>query len=600
MFRKTPLTSLAILVTLAVVVFSIFSEKNWNKDGAVISGDAKVYYLYLPAIFINNDLDLENLDPYLRGNNQLVWYNETVDGKRYIKGTYGMAFMYSPFFFAGHALAAALGEPMDGFSYPYTFCLSFSGLIYLLIGLVFLSKLLLRYFRDHVVAVTLLVIVLGTNALFYFSGHMMYTHGPNFMLLSIILYASMMWFDTHRWKWTIAIGVCGALITLIRPIDILFVLFLPLLGVVSMESLKARLKEMWAKRMHFVVIGVIFVLIFTPQFIYNYHVSGEIFFYSYSDESFFFGSPEIYKTMFSYRNGWLVYSPLMVLSLLGFITLFRSQKKLALYAFAAFAVYVYVLASWWCWWYAGFGNRAFINLYPILALPLAALIHAVFSKGILIRSAFNLILLLGIMLSVFQTDQFRKGFIHWGDMTKNAYWDLFLKEAPSQLFPTYLEPVVIDRQKKREDCVFKSKVEEINSVTYTFDNLESMDSTLNRFWNQSEGEIQVPLGDEYAGNIRMYPNKEANEIYLTAWVDEAGCDSTILVLKYEKGYFQLSSEVVERKGDMVKIHCYMVIPEEVWGKVVNMYFWNQNKKPFRCDELTASFRKRTRYVKCLD
>ncbi len=595
-----PLTTIAILVTLSVVLFTVFTQKHWENEGAVIGGDAKVYYTYLPAIFVHNDIELNNLDPYIKGENQLIWYNETADSSRYIKGTYGMSLMYSPFFFMGHVLAAIQGEPMDGFSYPYRLCLSFCGAFYLLIALIFLGKLLLRYFEDHVVSVTLLVISLGTNAFFYFSEHMMYTHGPSFMLLSMLLYFSIRWFDSHKWKWTIAVGICGALLTLIRPIDFVFILFIPLLGIASAKEMKYRLQEIWKKRSHFLVIALIFIVVFTPQFMYNFHISGSIFFYSYQGESFFFGSPQIWKTLFSYRNGWLVYSPLMIFSIIGLIILFKQKKRLVLYVTVVFAVYLFLLASWWCWWYAGFGNRAFINLYPILAIPLAALIQSVFSKGIIVSTVFKSVLLIGIVLSLFQTYQFHRGAIHWGDMSKNAYWDSFLRATPSQLFGTYLQPTVIDRQKLGEDCYFAPKVKTTNYIKYSFNNSNNSDSTLTDYLLESKGIIQVPDGVEFVGNIRLFPSEEANEIYVTAWVSET-CDSTFLVLRYEdQTSYQASSEVVARKNGKIQLHCYMKIPDQARGKMINFYFWNQNRKEFFCDNLSFALRKRTWYEKCID
>ena len=594
------LTTLAILVIMSIVLFTLFSQKHWVNDGSVISGDAKVYYTYLPAIFINDDLQLTDLEPYLQSGEQKIWYNLTADGTKYIKGTYGMSLLYSPFFFAGHILASIMGEPMDGFSYPYRLCLSFCGVFYLLISLLFLSKLLLRYFEDYTVAITLLVVIIGTNAFYHFSEAMMYTHGPSFMLLSILLYCSVKWFDSHKWKWTIAIGVCGALLSLIRPIDFVFVLFIPLLAIGSTKDVKSRIREMWEKRNHFILIGLIFIVVFTPQFIYNYSVSGSIFFYSYEDESFFFGNPQFWKVLFSYRNGWLVYSPLMIFSIFGLPILFKQRKRLMLYTTVACAVYLFILASWWCWWYAGFGNRAVINLYPILAIPLAALIQYVFSKGLILRSVFKSILLVGLVLSVFQTYQFHLGAIHWGEMSKNAYWDSFLRLDRSQLFETYLQSPVIERQKKGEDCYTTSKVKILENNTYSFKNSEKSDSTLTDYLAESKGILRVVDGVEFIGGVNLFPSKEANEIYVTAWVSES-CDSTFLVLTVDgQESYKASSDVLARKNGKIQLHCYMKIPDEARGKMVNFYFWNQNRKNFSCDELSFSFRKRIWYEKCVD
>lgn len=601
MFKKSPLTSLTIIVVIAVAFFTVYKNGNWNMPGQVIAADAKAYYTYLPAIFINGDLSFNDLDPYIHEDHQFIGYNETEDGTRYLKVTYGTALLNAPFFFIGHGLAGILGEKMNGYSYPYRMVLNFSGLFYLFFGLMFLSKLLRKFFEDHVVSITLFIVALGTNLLFYSTDHSLYTHAPNFMLLSLMLYASMMWFESYRWKWTIAIGFCGAFLALIRPIDIVFILFLPLIGIVTVKDIKDRLKEIWQKRLHFLVIAIIFVIVFTPQFIYNYSVSGSIIFYSYSNERFFFGNPQIWDAMTSYRNGWLVYSPLMIFSLLGMIALVKQKRKLGVFVVFTAAVYIYILASWWCWWYVGFGNRAFVNLYPVLAIPLAAFVHFVVARGIVVRSVFKVLVILGLIVSAYQTYQYHIVYIHWSDMTQKAYWDAFLNLDPSQFYQTYLEPVDIERTQQGEYCVYKSKVEKLGSKTFVLDDFNELDSTLTRFWVKSKGEVYVPDGEEFIGNIQVPVPEDANEIYLTSWISEKEKDSKHLVLNYsEEGHSHSSKEVVKRKDGKVKIHCLMSIPENVRGKDVGVYFWNQDKTAFSWHEFTLGFRKRSRYVKCED
>ncbi|MFK7784546.1 MAG: ArnT family glycosyltransferase [Crocinitomicaceae bacterium] len=601
MFKKSPLTTSAIIVIILVVFFSVFKNENWNREGGVIESDTKFYYPYLPAIFINGDLSFENIEPYVYKDNLYLWHNETEDGKRYIRGTYGLSLFYSPFFFAGHGLAAVLGEPMNGFSYPYRLCLNFSGLFYLFFGLLYLSKLLRKFFEDHVVSITLFIVALGTNLLFYSTDYSMYSHAPNFMLGSLMLYASMMWFETHRWKWTIIIGFCGALMALIRPIDFIFILFLPLIGIVTLKEVRERIKEIWQKRWHFIVIGIIFVLVFAPQFIYNYSVSGSLFFYSYNEESFFFGNPHILDAMFSYRNGWLLYSPLMIFSLLGMVALFKQKRKLGIFVVVTFGLYLYVLASWWCWWYVGFGNRAFINVYPILAIPLAAFVHFIIKRGIIVRFLFKAIVLVGLIVSAYQTYQYHIVYIHWSDMTEKAYWDSFLNLEPSQLYHTYMEPAVIDRVQQGEDCVYKSKVETLSYTTFDFETASGVDSTLMQFWDESEGAINIPEGVEFIGNVRVPTPSDANEIYLTTWVGEENWGAKHIVLNYpDEGFMRSSQEEIKRKDGKIKVHCYMTIPEGSRGKDVSVYYWDQNKSSFTWHEFSIAFRKRTQYVKCYD
>ena len=173
LMNKNTLTKLAGLLIFLMVLVNHFQSKKWNDPGAVITGDVRVYYCYLPAYFIHDDIDFKDPDVYKVNGQLLLEYAENPNGERYIRSTCGMAIIYAPFFFIGHVAAGVLGEPQDGFSYPYLFSLVMGVLLYLAIGLIFLSKLLLRYFTDRTVSVTLLILYLGTNLFFYSTGTML-------------------------------------------------------------------------------------------------------------------------------------------------------------------------------------------------------------------------------------------------------------------------------------------------------------------------------------------------------------------------------------------------------------------------------------------
>ena len=75
----------------------------------------------------------------------------------------------------------------------------------------------------------------------------------------------------------------------------------------------------------FIIIFFAF-LVWIPQLLYWKTVTGNYLFYSYADEGFFFLNPQILKGLFSYRNGWLIYSPVMFFALLGIPFLYRYAK----------------------------------------------------------------------------------------------------------------------------------------------------------------------------------------------------------------------------------------------------------------------------------
>jgi uncharacterized membrane protein YeiB len=103
---------------------------------------------------------------------------------------------------------------------------------------------------------------------------------------------------------------------------------------------------------------------------------------------------------------------------------------------------VYIVSSWWCWWYGGgFGLRAFIESYAILAIPFATFLTWVARQKLRIKIPISIIVLAITLLSAFHTIQYHYGAIHWGNMNKKAYFDSFLRIRPSEKFDSLLEEI---------------------------------------------------------------------------------------------------------------------------------------------------------------
>ena len=144
--------------------------------------------------------------------------------------------------------------------------------------------------------------------------------------------------------------------------------------------------------------------------------------------------------MFGFRKGWLVYTPVMAFALVG---LFFMRGKAAMARngiMAVLVVHVYITLSWWCWWYGGtFGQRPMIEVYPLLALPLCALIEQ--WHGVMRPARWAGIALGGflILLNVFQTYQYELGLLHYDSMTRELYLEQFGRLAPVEGFDEKLD-----------------------------------------------------------------------------------------------------------------------------------------------------------------
>lgn len=400
-----------------------------------LTWDVFGYYLYLPATFIHHDLALEDhawLDEVMARYAPSSTFYQLVDGpdgKRVIKYSAGMAVLYAPFFLIAHLSAPVLGYPADGFSPPYQYIIAFGCLLYALLGLFVLRKVLLHFFSDGWAAVLIALIVLGTNylQLTVWDGTLL-THTPLFLLYALLLWATIRWHERPRVRTALLLGAMAGLITLVRPSEGVCLL-IPLLWLPTGPD---GWERKWGLlRTHFgqvAVAALAFVVAASPQMIYWHAVTGDWIFYSYVNpgEGFDFFPPHITSFLFSFRKGWLLYTPLMVLALVGIPMLWRKRRE-AFWAVLLFLLAdLWVVSAWSCWWYAGgsFSSRSLVPAYTLLAIPLGVCLQAIFRrKALRLPAGFTIGLL--VLLNLFQTWQWKQGILPKDRITKAYYGAIF-------------------------------------------------------------------------------------------------------------------------------------------------------------------------------
>ena len=408
-----------------------FNQERWKKK-EVIDHDVNHYYSYLPAFFYEKDLSLSFLRDNSNKDIEARYYapNRTPAGNPVIKMTMGLAIGYLPFFALAHIYATAFDYELNGFSVPYHFAIQFSSLFYLLIGLYFLAKLLRSFFDEKMVSLTLFLICFGTNLFYYLTIRAGNVHTYDFFLVSLFLYFMAKWHRLRTKREAILMGICLGLMTLTRPTNLLFSLVFLLYDVNSLSSLGEKLKFFLKYKTQFLLVLLCFLMMVLPQLLYWHMISGKFLFNSYVGEHFFFGHPHVFAGLFSFRNGWLIYTPIMIFSLAGLFLLRQHWKSFMNAIPVFFGIYIYVTYSWWCWWYGGsFGQRSLIDVYPLLAIPLAAFLQEIrsYSKKALI--IFYGVLLTFVFLNLFQTMQAKYNIIHYDSMTRASYLRVFLSTS---------------------------------------------------------------------------------------------------------------------------------------------------------------------------
>ncbi|MFC2112802.1 hypothetical protein ACFLTA_05985 [Bacteroidota bacterium] len=426
-------TITAILIFLVVLLNFLFPGVK------VLTWDFFGYYLYLPLTFIYHDLSLENIgllrelfEQYEPATSLYHVFNSP-EGGWVIKYSMGIALLNAPFFFIGHLFALVSDFPADGFSMPYQKALWFGAMAYTIIGLLYLRKILVNFLSDQVSALVMLIIILGTNYLNYTALFAQNTISQNYIFT---LYVFIVWFSIrwHRkqklFDLLLLSFVCGLNI-LSRPTEVVCLLIPMFWGIHDRESVVAKLRLLstqWKQLMGFAFILIVFGSL---QLIYWKLTTGNFLFNSYSNnpgEGLDLHNPHFLNVLFSFRKGWLVYTPVMGISLLGFIYMYRAKREIFYPVLLYFLFNLYLVSCWSTWWYAfSFGLRPLIPSYAVLALPMGFLLTELIRRKWMAKTPVFILLGFLIGLNLFQTWQYSKDIIHGSRMTRSYYFRVFCK-----------------------------------------------------------------------------------------------------------------------------------------------------------------------------
>ncbi len=444
--RKVILKKIAqpsVFTVLFIFLFSMLSFKEWVTWGKhPFAMDVDQYYSYLVAQFIHHDLTFHFPNEY--------WLIKSPIGEMVPKGTMGIAFLNLPFFVLADNIAHGFGYETLGYSAPYAWCIHIGAIIYVILGLWFLRKTLVLFFSEWVTSITIVLIFFGTNLFYYTFRESEMPHGYLFFLFSAFFYHAIKWHHTQKNKHLYYFCFIAGLISLIRPTEIL-VMFVPLLyKVTSLTALKERFILIKNLKWKLLLCIFIFMIPIIPQMIFWKIQTGQLLYFSYgSDESFFFTDPQIYNVLFSWRKGWFIYTPLMLIAIIGLGFMFKKWKEMFIPISAYMIINIYLISCWWDWGFGGsFGMRALVQSYAFLALALAFIINYIFSISKLgIRVPTTIITFAAIIFftvtNVFQTWLTKNYLFHWDGMTKEALEFTFYKTDYTLEERNHLETLII-------------------------------------------------------------------------------------------------------------------------------------------------------------
>ena len=332
----------------------------------------------------------------------------------------GLSMVQLPSYIIADVIATIFDYEKDGFSKPYHILYILNALLFIFIGLLYLRKLLLLFFSDQLSSFIIFILYLGTNTLVTFGLQYDLTHLYLFSLNSIFLYHLLKFHQNKSNKNFIYAAIILGLTVCIRPTQALLGLF-PLF--ILLHIYKHKKAIAFKKLLWFPIFGIIWNL---PQIYYWHSIGGNFFQPNLHTEEIILIDPNIFDFLFSYKKGWLLYSPVFLLLIIGFFKLKKMNPILFWSTSVITFTYIYVMSSWECWWYANsFGSRVMVDIYPILALVIGYAFVEVQRKGI--KWFLYAFTTLCIILSLFQSYQAIVYIIHPERMTKEQYWYVFGK-----------------------------------------------------------------------------------------------------------------------------------------------------------------------------
>jgi len=615
MSKKNYISLIVIFLSVISVLYLEGIKKMWQNEARVVFWDVKSYYAYLPAIIINGDPLLKFVDesPQIYGDK--FWPETAENGNKVIMTSMGLSMLYLPFFLVGHLVAYLTGAEMSGYSAPYFFFLLLSSLFYLFLGLLCLRKILLKYFSDKITAITLAAIYFGTNIVWYSIYEATMSHVYSFSLFAFFLYYTIKWHENQNLKTSIILGLIFGLIALVRPTNAIIVLFFIFYNISSFKDLIINIKLFIKNYKFILIISVFAFIILIPQLIYWKYVTNHWFYYSYGNKgNFFFGNPQIINGLFSYRKGWFIYTPIMLIAVISIPLLLRNIKiNMFFIPILIFVTLnIYIIFSWWSWWYGGgLGIRALIDSYAIMSIPLAAFLDWVAKRKLIIKISSYSVFTIFLLLGLFTNFQYYYGAIHWDSMTKEAYWDSFLKAkgSPNLKFlirtPNY-EKAMIGIQE-----IIEPEIIEIDTKKYfysekIFCDAETIDTT--------QKLLTTEKGDYFFGGITCITNEKAfsgkNSIKLN---DKNPFGFTIYLANYKPkdkylisvkrfkqnnfGFLVIQAEDVNlmyltynvatkiENSEWMEISTILEIPETINGMGIKIYCYNPETTDVYFDDL---------------
>ncbi|HMM10891.1 MAG TPA: hypothetical protein PKE03_02200 [Bacteroidales bacterium] len=594
----------SFVIALVVIIFYIMQLLLQDKAMRHVDGDGSGYYAYLTAVFIHKGSDFSPVLETEKKRHSLDYmahYFHPVNGVLINKFYMGTALMILPFFLLAMLFSWISGMPVDGYNIIFQYAVALSGATWLAIGLLVTIRLLLLFdIPKSIAVITLIAIAFGTNLFHYAFLQPSHSHVYSFAAIAIFLLYSRLYFKGLQSAHFLLAAAFYGLVILIRPSNGILILALPFVAGSKPELIKG-LRSIGEKPRLLVHGMLLTFAVIALQLVYNFHLTGSLFLWSYQNEGFNFASPAFMQFLFSFRKGFFVYTPIMLFMLAGLMLIWQESKWMASSFLIFFLVLVYILSSWWNWFYGdSFGMRPMVDFYALFAIPFSYSIRFVFQKKLL-KFVFIPVLILLMALNLFQTWQYKAGIIHPDAMNAEKYRHVFLRwdDAYKNVFGGNPEPIYSDNL--GETIAHFINTMEHSRNPWTSNGIQPSEEAYsgNQLAQMNQSNIYSPTlvlqqddfvptpGDVYVKVNLQYRENEPDAAQ-DALLVYAVSDQSQQVNFYKTFRIKQMPDSITDTWRVFQTG-FRVPPWDETASEIKVYIWNKERKRFQLDDFEVQF-----------
>lgn len=353
-----------------------------------VRGDGVGYYAFARAPLIEHSFDFRNDWAHANSSFRMFHFDSTgnIDPEQFTTTGHlnnhfsvGPAILWAPFLLFAHALvktADAFGAhiPTNGFSSPYRVAMALGTALYGFAALLISFRLARKYVAEKWAFLATLGIWLASSLPVYMYFNPSWSHAQSAFMVACFVWYWLRTLNSRTLTQWLILGLVGGLMMDVYYINaVLF--FLPFGE--SMVSYYSAIKHgslRTASTLLFrnVLFSLAIVGAFFPTLVTKKIVYGSFFDFGYG-VPWYWSSPAFFKVAFSSDHGFFVWTPVLILSVVGLVLLNWRDRRLARYFVVLFLLYLYAIGCYSDWdGLSSFGNRFFISLTPIFVIGLAA------------------------------------------------------------------------------------------------------------------------------------------------------------------------------------------------------------------------------------